>query len=418
MRRVFGKLMAELAEKDDKVVLLVGDIGYKIFDELKTRFPERFINIGLCEQSMISVASGMALEGLKPWVYTITPFLIERPFEQIKLDINQQNVNVKLIGYADYPTQGPTHAEINASRLVSLLNNIKSFFPKDSEETINSFWEAYNYNGPIFMSLKEDTKYKKYGEISDILAGQLPKIIKKIAKNNNVVEYSENPDFFDERLRKWHQYGLLTHTLKTREAFESLESKLGCELYKAVDKKLQEEVADVKKRTLLDISIILHDLGKITCLYQRAENREHELASAALLDTEFLKNKLIAMGLEKEHIKYVRRCIEAHGAVGKKIRDKLKEKLKLEYENCERIREMCRNLAKEYSDVGLEIGLFFVCDSLGKLNMGGNKKSEKEIIETLRKRGLPEDLMFGIMQQPANLELGQIYLKEVISQPC
>ena len=57
--------------------------------------PKRFFNMGICEQSLIGVASGMALEGLKPWVYTITPFLIERPFEQIKLDIDQQNVNVK-----------------------------------------------------------------------------------------------------------------------------------------------------------------------------------------------------------------------------------------------------------------------------------------------------------------------------------
>ena len=68
---------------------------------------DRFINMGICEQSMIGVSSGMALEGLKPWVYTITPFLIERPFEQVKLDIDRQMANVKLVGFADYPTLGP-----------------------------------------------------------------------------------------------------------------------------------------------------------------------------------------------------------------------------------------------------------------------------------------------------------------------
>ena len=77
----------------------------------------------------------MSLEGLKPWVYTITPFLIERPFEQIKLDIDQQNVNVKLVGFADYPNFGPSHTELNAEKLMSLFKNIKSYFPKDSDET-------------------------------------------------------------------------------------------------------------------------------------------------------------------------------------------------------------------------------------------------------------------------------------------
>ena len=108
MRRKFGKLINEIAKKDEKVILLVGDIGYGIFDDFRENHPKRFFNMGICEQSLIGVASGMALEGLKPWVYTITPFLIERPFEQIKLDIDQQKANVKLVGYADYPNLGQT----------------------------------------------------------------------------------------------------------------------------------------------------------------------------------------------------------------------------------------------------------------------------------------------------------------------
>src|SRR3989338_6652082 len=156
MRRTFGKLMVELAEKDKDVLLLTGDIGYSIFDEFREKFPRRFINMGLCEQSMIGVSSGMALEGLKPWVYTITPFLIERPFEQVKLDIDEQKVNVKLVGYADYPTHGPTHAELDGRTLMGLLKNTKSYFPKSAEETRHFFWRMYEHNGPNFMSLKDD----------------------------------------------------------------------------------------------------------------------------------------------------------------------------------------------------------------------------------------------------------------------
>lgn len=156
MRRTFGKTIVKLAKKDKSVYLLSGDIGHGIFDEFRDAFPERFFNMGICEQSIIGVASGMALEGLKPYVYTITPFLIERAFEQIKLDINQQNTNVKLIGYADYPNQGLTHSEIDAPKLMNLFPNIKSYFPKNSLETKAFIFESYQNKKPTFISLKKD----------------------------------------------------------------------------------------------------------------------------------------------------------------------------------------------------------------------------------------------------------------------
>ena len=105
---------------------------------------------------MIGVAAGMALEGLKPWVYTITPFLIERPFEQLKLDIDQQNVNVKLVGFADYPTLGPTHSELDGKKLMKLFQNIKSYFPIDGDDTERIIRQAYQKDGPTFISLKTD----------------------------------------------------------------------------------------------------------------------------------------------------------------------------------------------------------------------------------------------------------------------
>ena len=156
MRRRFGKIIAELADQDERIYILSGDIGFRVFDEFRERHPKRFINMGICEQSMIGVSAGMALEGLKPWVYTITPFLIERAFEQIKLDIDQQNVNVKLVGFADYPTLGPTHSELNGKKLMKLFKNIVSYFPEDGEETQKVCYQAYEKNGPVFISLKSD----------------------------------------------------------------------------------------------------------------------------------------------------------------------------------------------------------------------------------------------------------------------
>ena len=156
MRRSFGKIITELADMDEKIYVIVGDIGYRVFDEFRQRHPDRFINLGICEQSMIGVSAGMALEGLSPWVYTITPFLVERPFEQIKLDIDQQNVNVKLVGYSDYPTLGPTHTELNGKKLMQLFKNISSYFPKNGDETQKVIYQAYNKKGPAFISLKSD----------------------------------------------------------------------------------------------------------------------------------------------------------------------------------------------------------------------------------------------------------------------
>ena len=141
--------------------MLVGDIGYGIFDDFRKQHPKRFFNLGICEQSLLGTAAGMSLEGLKPWVYTITPFLIERPFEQLKLDIDQQNVNVKLVGFADYPKLGPTHSETNAEKIMELFKNIKPFFPKNSQETENAVLECHKNIGPNFISLKTDKEIGK-----------------------------------------------------------------------------------------------------------------------------------------------------------------------------------------------------------------------------------------------------------------
>src|SRR5580692_3070678 len=103
MRKIFGQVLLEIAERDPRLVLLYGDVEQEIA-EFKRRWPARYMNCGICEQSMISIAAGMALEGLRPIVYSITPFLLERPFEQIKIDIDEQDLPVLLIGYSDYPS--------------------------------------------------------------------------------------------------------------------------------------------------------------------------------------------------------------------------------------------------------------------------------------------------------------------------
>ncbi|MBI1937702.1 MAG: hypothetical protein HYS25_06220 [Ignavibacteriales bacterium] len=155
MRKQFGKTLVDLAEKDERITLLFGDVEQEM-KEFIQKFPDRYYNTGLCEQTMISMAAGMALEGLRPIVYSITPFLIERPFEQIKIDIDEQNLPVILIGFADYPTHGPTHRPLNAEGLVALFKNITGYFPRNSDETKKAMIDAYLIGSPAIISLKKD----------------------------------------------------------------------------------------------------------------------------------------------------------------------------------------------------------------------------------------------------------------------
>jgi len=153
LRRQFGETIVKLAEKDENIILLIGDVKQEM-DRFIQKFPGRFFNLGLCEQSMISIAAGMALEGLRPVVYSITPFLIERPFEQIKIDIDEQDLPVMLIGNADYPTHGPTHRPLNVEGLVGLLKNTVGYFPRNMEETEKAMVDAYLMKKPALICLK------------------------------------------------------------------------------------------------------------------------------------------------------------------------------------------------------------------------------------------------------------------------
>lgn len=154
MRKQFGQTIVKLAEKDKNIVLLTGDVVQEM-DVFIEKFPNRFFNLGLTEQSIISIAAGMAIEGLRPIVYTLTPFLIERPFEQIKIDIDSQNLPVMLIGYSDYPTHGETHRPLNAKGLISLFKNIKGYFPRSTEETEKAMLDAYLMKVPSIICLEK-----------------------------------------------------------------------------------------------------------------------------------------------------------------------------------------------------------------------------------------------------------------------
>jgi transketolase len=157
MRKAFGRAIVKLGEIHPELVLLNGDVEQEMH-EFRHRWPQRIINIGICEQSMISVAAGMATQGLRPVVYSITPFVLERPFEQIKIDVDSQALPVVLIGYSDYPTSGPTHTPLNPRLLCQCFTNLRAFFPATAEEAYQDIMVAVGCGHPAFVSLKRAPK--------------------------------------------------------------------------------------------------------------------------------------------------------------------------------------------------------------------------------------------------------------------
>ncbi len=97
------------------------------------------------------MAAGMCMAGLRPIVYSITPFLLERAFEQIKIDVDQMKMPVGLVGHSD-DSCGPTHIELDAPAMLGLLKNVVGYFPKTRDE-VRSMMDEVNLDKPWFMKL-------------------------------------------------------------------------------------------------------------------------------------------------------------------------------------------------------------------------------------------------------------------------
>jgi transketolase len=125
LRNSFASTMVKIGKQDEKVIVLVGDISHGILGEFRKENPERYFNIGICEPGMVGVAAGLSMIGLRPIVHTIAPFLIERSFEQIKLDFGYQSIPGNFISVGssfDYAKLGCSHHSYNDVSLMSSLD--------------------------------------------------------------------------------------------------------------------------------------------------------------------------------------------------------------------------------------------------------------------------------------------------------
>ena len=143
--------------KNDKIWVVVADVGYGMFDQIKQDFPERFLNTGASEQVACGISVGLALEGLIPVYYTITPFLLYRDFETIRNYINWEQIPVKLIGSGrgrDYEHDGFTHWAEEDREVMKIFSNIQARWPETKEEIPSLIKEMIREKKPYYINLR------------------------------------------------------------------------------------------------------------------------------------------------------------------------------------------------------------------------------------------------------------------------
>ncbi len=154
-RDSFAATIEALAEADPRIVTVVSDsVGSSKLGGFKKKFPERMVNVGIAEQTLVAVGAGLANGGKIPFVSAASCFITGRALEQVKADIAYSNVNVKLIGQSSgvaYGELGPTHHSIEDLAWLRLFNNLQLIVPADPWQTTEAIKAAAAYDGPVFV---------------------------------------------------------------------------------------------------------------------------------------------------------------------------------------------------------------------------------------------------------------------------
>ncbi len=175
MRNAFAGELTELAGSNQKIILLSGDIGNRLFDEYKRKFPDRFFNCGVAEANMMGMAAGMAMSGLRPVTYTIASFAVIRCIEQIKIDICYHNQPVIIVGVGggfSYAENGATHHACEDIAFMRELPNMSVICPCDQIEVKAALREAFKEKGPVYIRLGKKGEPAVHGETADFVVGK------------------------------------------------------------------------------------------------------------------------------------------------------------------------------------------------------------------------------------------------------
>jgi transketolase len=176
MRNAFADELTKLGNEDARVVMLSGDIGNRLFDKFKDKHPGRFFNCGVAEANMMGVAAGMAMNGLRPVAYTITPFVTTRCLEQIRTDVCYHEAPVTIVsvgGGLAYSGLGPTHHACEDISFLRALPNMVVICPGDAHEVRAALRATMQQDRPVYIRMgKKGEPVVHAGPISDFAIGK------------------------------------------------------------------------------------------------------------------------------------------------------------------------------------------------------------------------------------------------------
>ena len=159
MRAAFIRTLAALAERDPRILLLTGDLGYKAIEPFSEKFPARFVNVGIAEQNLIGLATGLAESGFIPFVYSIVPFAALRPYEFIRNGPIQHQLPVRIVGTGggfEYGTNGLSHYGLEDIGVMRIQPGIAVIAPADFQQAATALQASWDLPGPIYYRLGKD----------------------------------------------------------------------------------------------------------------------------------------------------------------------------------------------------------------------------------------------------------------------
>ena len=175
LRTAFIDTLRALARIDDRIFLLTADMGYSVFETFRDEFPDRFLNTGIAEQNTIGVAAGLASRGKIVFVYSIIPFVTMRCFEQVRLDLAYNFMNVKLVGVGAGLTYGPLGSSHHALEDIAIMRSLPDMTvlcPGDPIETRELIKRSYEYEGPVYIRLGKNGEPKIHSDQTRIEIGK------------------------------------------------------------------------------------------------------------------------------------------------------------------------------------------------------------------------------------------------------
>lgn len=161
MRLEFVKTLLELAEEDARILLLTGDLGFLVLEPFRDKFPDRFFNVGVAEQNMMGLATGLAEDGFVPFVYSIATFATLRPFEFIRNGPVHHHLPVRIVGIGagyDYGPAGPTHHALEDIGVMRTQPGLTVIAPADYEQTARALRVTKDVEGPVYYRLGRDDR--------------------------------------------------------------------------------------------------------------------------------------------------------------------------------------------------------------------------------------------------------------------